>query len=96
VRGTVPLCRGHHRQLHQAGNEVTWWEDLKINALEIAKGLCALGGKPDEGISNRSKDTSTASAQGSTQGGQASRSEQITERIQLMPKPMGNHAGLLD
>jgi hypothetical protein len=36
---TVPLCRGHHRQLHQAGNEVVWWESLKINALEIAKGL---------------------------------------------------------
>jgi hypothetical protein len=36
---TVPLCRGHHRQLHQVGNEVTWWADLKINALEIAKGL---------------------------------------------------------
>jgi hypothetical protein len=28
--------------------------------------------------------------------GPASGSEQITERIQLMPKPMGNHAGLLD
>ena len=36
---TVPLCRGHHRQLHQAGNEVAWWENLKINALPIAKGL---------------------------------------------------------
>ena len=36
---TVPLCRGHHRQLHQAGNEVAWWENLKINALAIAKGL---------------------------------------------------------
>jgi len=36
---TVPLCRGHHRQLHQAGNEVTWWENLKIDALVIAKGL---------------------------------------------------------
>jgi len=36
---TVPLCRGHHRQLHQAGNEVAWWDDLKINALEIASGL---------------------------------------------------------
>ena len=35
---TVPLCRGHHRQLHQAGNEVAWWDNLKINALEIAKG----------------------------------------------------------
>ena len=36
---TVPLCRGHHRQLHQAGNEIAWWEDLKINALDIAKGF---------------------------------------------------------
>jgi Rad52/22 family double-strand break repair protein len=36
---TVPLCRGHHRQLHQAGNEVVWWEGLKINARDIAKGL---------------------------------------------------------
>jgi len=33
----VPLCRGHHRQLHQAGNEIAWWQGLQINALEIAK-----------------------------------------------------------
>src|SRR5664279_2377512 len=36
---TVPLCRGHHRQLHQACNEVAWWEKLKINALDVAKEL---------------------------------------------------------
>jgi DNA recombination protein Rad52 len=36
---TVPLCRGHHRQLHQVGNEIGWWEDLKIDALTIAKSL---------------------------------------------------------
>jgi hypothetical protein len=36
---TVPLCRGHHRQLHQAGNEMAWWHNLDINAIEIAKGL---------------------------------------------------------
>ena len=36
---TVPLCRGHHRQLHQAGNEVTWWEKLNIKPLAVAKGL---------------------------------------------------------
>ena len=36
---TVPLCRGHHRQVHQAGDEVAWWGDLRINALEIARGL---------------------------------------------------------
>jgi hypothetical protein len=36
---TVPLCRGHRRQLHQAGIETVWWENLNINALTIAKGL---------------------------------------------------------
>jgi hypothetical protein len=36
---TVPHCHGNHRQFHQAGNEVVWWQRLHINALEIAKGL---------------------------------------------------------
>jgi hypothetical protein len=36
---TVPLCRGHHRALHQVGNEAAWWDDLDINALETARGL---------------------------------------------------------
>jgi Rad52/22 family double-strand break repair protein len=36
---TVPLCRGHHRELHQAGNEVTWWEKRNIEPLAIAKTL---------------------------------------------------------
>jgi Rad52/22 family double-strand break repair protein len=36
---TVPLCRGHHRQLHQAGDERAWWEGIKINALEVARSI---------------------------------------------------------
>jgi DNA recombination protein Rad52 len=36
---TVPLCRGHHRQLHQAGNEVAWWQGFKIEALHVARRL---------------------------------------------------------
>ena len=36
---TVPLCRGHHRQLHQTGNEEAWWAERNINALTIAKDL---------------------------------------------------------
>jgi hypothetical protein len=36
---TVPLCRGHHRQLHQVGDEVAWWDNLKITPLETARGL---------------------------------------------------------
>jgi hypothetical protein len=36
---TVPLCRGHHRQLHQAGDEIAWWQNVKVNALEVARSL---------------------------------------------------------
>jgi DNA recombination protein Rad52 len=36
---TVPLCRGHHRQLHQAGDEIAWWESVKVDALKAARGL---------------------------------------------------------
>ena len=36
---TVPLCRGHHRQLHQAGNETTWWKTINIDALPVARQL---------------------------------------------------------
>ena len=36
---TVPLCRGHHRQLHQAGDEISWWKALNIDALPVARQL---------------------------------------------------------
>jgi DNA recombination protein Rad52 len=36
---TVPLCRGHHRELHQTGNELAWWKDCNIDAVQIAKEL---------------------------------------------------------
>ena len=38
---TVPLCRGHHRELHQTGNESVWWKGRNIDALQIAKELWA-------------------------------------------------------
>ncbi len=34
---TVPLCRTHHRQLHQIGDERDWWKKLNIEPLEIAR-----------------------------------------------------------
>jgi hypothetical protein len=36
---TVPLCRGHHRQLHQTGNEVGWWKKINIDPLQSARKL---------------------------------------------------------
>jgi hypothetical protein len=36
---TVPLCRDHHRELHNNGNERAWWHDMGIDPLPVAKRL---------------------------------------------------------
>src|ERR1700677_3362532 len=33
---TVPLCRGHHREVHRYSNEVEWWRQAKIDPLPTA------------------------------------------------------------
>ena len=36
---TVPLCRKHHRELHQHGNEANWWANMQVAPIPIAKEL---------------------------------------------------------
>jgi hypothetical protein len=36
---TVPLCRKHHRELHRHGNEATWWTNMQVAPIPIAKEL---------------------------------------------------------
>jgi hypothetical protein len=36
---TVPLCRGHHREVHRCGNEAAWWEKIGIDATAAARVL---------------------------------------------------------
>ena len=35
----VALCRGHHRELHRYGNEVTWWKTIGIDPTVNARAL---------------------------------------------------------
>jgi D-glycero-D-manno-heptose 1,7-bisphosphate phosphatase len=42
---TVSLCRVHHQNLHQNGNENTWWANLQIASLPIAKQLSRAAGR---------------------------------------------------
>jgi ERF superfamily len=35
---TVPLCRGHHREVHRSGDEATWWKKpVLIRTLLLAR-----------------------------------------------------------
>lgn len=36
---TVPLCRGHHRELHRHGNEAAWWQNSGIDPIGAARVL---------------------------------------------------------
>jgi len=36
---TVPLCRGHHRELHRNGDEIRWWKSQGIDPLVTARQL---------------------------------------------------------
>jgi ERF superfamily len=36
---TVPLCRGHHRELHRSGDEAAWWSTIGIDPLAAARVL---------------------------------------------------------
>jgi len=35
----VPLCRGHHREVHRCGHEVVWWENFGIDPTVSARTL---------------------------------------------------------
>ena len=34
---TVPLCRGHHRDVHRCGDEAAWWNTTGIDAAAAAR-----------------------------------------------------------
>jgi hypothetical protein len=36
---TVPLCRGHHRELHRHGDEGGWWDKLGLDPSAAARAL---------------------------------------------------------
>jgi hypothetical protein len=36
---TVPLCRGHHRELHRHGDEAGWWKKFGLDPNAAARTL---------------------------------------------------------
>jgi hypothetical protein len=38
---TVPLCRGHHREVHRSGDEASWWSKAGIDPIGAARILWA-------------------------------------------------------
>ena len=49
---TVPLCRGHHREVHRCGDEAAWWKNAGVDPTITARSLWLethpLPTRPDE------------------------------------------------
>ncbi len=81
---TVPLCRVHHRQLHNAGKEIDWWSavDRDVDPLRIAKDLWDGNPKPGskpprEIVSRRPHTTSEVNSHGNTSANRREQEECI-------------------
>jgi hypothetical protein len=48
---TVPLCRGHHREVHRCGDEVAWWRNAGVDPTVTARVLW-LGMHPLPAVQN--------------------------------------------
>ena len=63
---TVPLCRGHHRELHRSRNEADWWRKAGIDPTVQARALW-LQTHPLPPISNKAAIEDARAATGATQ-----------------------------
>jgi ERF superfamily protein len=70
---TVPLCRGHHRELHRSGDEAAWWNRQGIDPAPAARALW-LESHPLPGM-----DSAAAAASDPTLGPQSP--ERMTSKV---------------
>jgi hypothetical protein len=57
---TIPLCRGHHREVHRCGDEAAWWNKTGIDATAAARllwlkthPLPSMGGQAGSKLQNK-------------------------------------------
>jgi ERF superfamily len=72
----VPLCRGHHREVHRSGDEASWWSKARIDPIGAARLLwtdthplrsVAETPNPDQSTASRAATSASTSVPG-TQG----------------------------
>src|ERR1700722_14790254 len=60
---TVPLCRGHHRELHRHGDEAAWWTKLGLDPVAAARTLWLESHPLPEGTKRIGTELPTTSAE---------------------------------
>ena len=83
---TVPLCRGHHREVHRAGLEKKWWSTVGIDATAVARKLW-IETHPHRLSTSRSAEETPAAATAALNAtesvGRRARKARLTKRTQI-------------
>jgi hypothetical protein len=81
----VPLCRGHHREVHRSGDEPSWWSKAGIDPIGAARTLWtethpvrSVAGAPNP-------DRSTASQAATSESKSVSRLPKVTRKRKTKP-----------
>jgi hypothetical protein len=91
---TVPLCRTHHRDVHQARNEIRWWSRLGIKPLDIAYKLWNTT-HPAPASTNSTAGTENGSAASEAPTGKsAGHPKAIAENTNYETNPIGQSGSL--
>ena len=77
---TVPLCRGHHRELHRHGDEAAWWTTVGVDPTVTARVLWLETHLLPHGQDSEGIDKSTAAAAGMTDAKASKRNGSIGRR----------------
>jgi hypothetical protein len=85
---TVPLCRGHHRELHRAGNEASWWNTRGVDAIGAAQKLWTET-HPVRASANAT-DSDAAAADAAASDAAVPMTKTASKRIQLTPLATSN------
>ena len=76
---TVPLCRGHHREVHRSGDEAAWWKKAGIDPISGARALW-LKTHPLPNLSDETSDDVSSSSVVAVNQGKAGRERRICKR----------------
>jgi hypothetical protein len=58
----VPLCRGHHREVHRCGDEPAWWKNVGVDPTITARALWLETHPQPRTLDKMSNETATSSA----------------------------------
>ena len=77
---TVPLCRGHHREVHRCGDEATWWKAASVDPTDAASVLWRQTHPLPHGHDSKGIDKSTSITAAKTDAKRIKRNRSIGRR----------------